>query len=58
MTIEQIKSHIKRNQKVYITGGVCLLAGITLAIMRERVCHAVLQTGADGPDMATMHSRF
>lgn len=55
--VQKIKTHIKENKKTYIVGGVCLvvtIAGITACIMRDR--YAVLQTGADGPDVATVRS--
>lgn len=53
--IEKVKKHVKDHQMRYscIVTGV-IVAGITVIIMRDR--HAVLQTGADGPDMATMRS--
>jgi hypothetical protein len=50
---ERIKDHLIMYKEAYIVGAIGL-AGITCLIMRDR--HAVLQTGADGPDVATMRS--
>lgn len=53
--IQVVKNHIKEHKIMYVGVGSCIVtAGITCIIMRDR--HAVLQTGADGSDVATMRS--
>lgn len=55
--IDKLKDHIKKHKTLYCSVGTgVVFAGITAIVMRDR--HAVLQTGADGPDVATVRSLF
>ena len=52
--IEGVKDHLRRNQKTYIVGGVCLLAGFTCAVMRKNTGHWLYWTPS--PDKAQVFS--
>lgn len=53
--IERVKKHIKDHKVAYSCAATAIgVAAFTCVVMRDR--HAVLQRGADGPDVATMRS--
>lgn len=54
--LNKIREHVIEYKETYIAGAICLLAGYTLAITRER--HASLQSGLDEPSQVTMRSLF